>query len=656
VRPGEEISQTEMPEFDKNAALRRILDGTAAETGGQFFDALVSNLASVFDIDFAWVTEYIPAEKKLRALAFFQDGDVVHDFEYALSGTPCEPVIQGARLVHHPRDVQSCYPQDEDLRKLGMESYLGIPLMEDDGTILGHMAIMDREPMPKNEQGLGILQIFSTRATVELRRMQADKVIEEQEKEQKRLRRELKAALETLSESENRYRDLFEQAPIAYVHEDLESRFIRANKTALRILGLPAEKAVGFMGRSLAPDTDEARKRVVDALGTINRGEDALGKVLELSRYDNGEPVWIRWWSSPDPSGSFTRTMFIDISDLVHTKQENIKLEAQNTYLKEEIDQSAFGDIVGTSQPLARVLEEVAQVAPTEASVLILGETGTGKELIARAVFKNSSRADKPFIKVNCGALPDSLIESELYGHEKGSFTGATARRDGRFKLADGGTIFLDEIGDLPLQLQVKLLRVLQEGEFEPIGSATTHKVDVRVITATHHDLFQAVQDGEFREDLYYRLAVFPIELPPLRDRASDIPDLVQCFTRRLSKRLGRSVQNPSESDIQRLLAYGWPGNIRELQNIIERAIITSTNGQLNLVRAFPETGTNATVATDKIRTITEMEQLERANLKLALEQTNWCVSGEQGAARLLGMNPSTLNSRLKALNIKRPG
>ncbi|MDX1439466.1 MAG: PAS domain S-box protein, partial [Rubricoccaceae bacterium] len=304
-----------MPEFDENTALRHILDGTAAETGGRFFDALVSNLASVFGIDYAWVTEYLPAEKKLRALAFFQDGDVIHDFEYSLAGTPCEPVIQGAEMVHHPTGVQSNYPGDGDLRQLGMESYLGIPLMDDDGGILGHMAIMDRKPMPRNAQGLDILKLFSTRATAELRRMQADKLIEEQEREQKRLRLELRQALETLSESESRYRDLFDQAPIAYVHEDLESRFIRANKTALRILGIPEEKAVGFLGRSLAPKSPEAQERVEDALGTINRGETALGKVLELRRYDDGESVWIRWWSSPDPSGTFTRTMFIDISD-----------------------------------------------------------------------------------------------------------------------------------------------------------------------------------------------------------------------------------------------------------------------------------------------------------------------------------------------------
>ncbi len=644
-----------MPEFDQNSALRYILNGTAAETGNLFFDALVTNMASAFDIDFAWVTEYLPERERLRTLAFFRDGELIHDFEYALSGTPCEPVIQGARLIHHPTEVQRSYPLDEDLRELGMESYLGIPLMDIDGCILGHMAIMDRQPMPEDAQGLDVLRIFSARATAELRRLRADKVIKAQEREQQRLSRELQEALEVLSESESRYRDLFEEAPIAYVNEGLDSRFIRANKTALRILGIPPDKAVGFLGRSLAPDSSDAQLRVDEALGTISSGDDASGVVLELRRYDTGEPIWIRWWSKPDPGGGFTRTMFIDITELVLMEREKDSLKAQNTYLKEELDNNAFGDVVGKSVALLRILEEVQQVAPTDASVLILGETGTGKEVFARAVHGSSARADKPLIKVNCGALPESLIESELFGHMKGAFTGATAKREGRFKLADGGTIFLDEIGDLPLQLQVKLLRVLQEGEFEPLGSATTHKVDVRVIAATNRDLFQAVQDGEFREDLYYRLAVFPIELPPLRDRAEDIPELVRFFSDQFAQRIGRSVQPPSADELERLLGYNWPGNIRELQNVVERAIITATDGRLNLHRAFPDTAGTTSDAAESVKTVTELEQLERNNLLLALEKTGWRISGENGAASLLGMNPSTLNSRLKALDIRRP-
>jgi len=536
-----------------------------------------------------------------------------------------------------------------------MESYLGIPLMNTDGTILGHMAIMDRAPMPEEAKGLEVLRIFSSRATVELQRLRAEKIIREQEQEQARLRCELQDALETLTDSESRYRDLFDEAPIAYVNEGLDSRFIRANKTALQILGIPPEKAAGFMGRSLAPTTSDAQERVDSALGSINSGSDASGVILELRRYDNGDPVWIRWWSKPDPGGDFTRTMFIDITDVVLMEREKNALQAQNVYLKEEIDKANFGEIIGKSRAINQALESVRQVAATDASVLILGETGTGKEVFARAVYKGSPRADKPLIKVNCGALPESLIESELFGHERGAFTGATAKSDGRFKLADGGTIFLDEIGDLPLPLQVKLLRVLQEGEFEPLGSAKTHKVDVRVIAATNRDLYQAVQDGEFREDLYYRLAVFPIELPPLRERLDDIPKLVHVFAEQFTQRLGRSFRLPSEMELEDLLAYDWPGNIRELQNVIERAIITSRDGRLDLSFSLPQTANRSITNADRVRTVSELEQLERANLQLALEQTGWRISGDGSASKLLGINPSTLNSRLKALKIKRP-
>lgn len=644
-----------MPTFDENTALRHILSGTAAETGGRFFEVLVTNLASVFGVDFAWVTEYIPETERLRALSFIQDGKLVSNFDYPLSGTPCEPVVRGACLVHHPSGVQGFYPNDEDLQTLGMESYLGIPLLATSGQPLGHLAIMDRRPMPKKAEGIEVLRIFAMRASAELQRLSELSIIHEQEQEQERLSRELQAALKKLSDSESRYRDLFEEAPIAYVNEGLDSRFIDANKTAMSILGIPPEKAVGFLGRSLAPETSEAQERVETALGSINRGIDVHGVVLELKRYDSGEPVWLQWWSTPDRSGEFTRTMFIDITDVVLMAKEKDALKAQNEYLNEEINNTGSSDIVARSHVMRQVLVDVKQVAATDATVLMLGETGTGKEVFARAVQQGSLRADKPLIKVNCGALPESLIESELFGHEKGAFTGATAKRDGRFKLADGGTIFLDEIGDLPLQLQVKLLRVLQEGEFEPLGSAKTHKVDVRIIAATNRDLYQAVQDGEFREDLYYRLAIFPIELPALRDRLDDIPELVQVFSNHFAQRMGRNIEPPSESELQQLFTYGWPGNIRELHNVVERAIITSTDGRLNLRRALPETAGSTISTSEQVRTVAEFEQLERANVLLALEKTGGRIAGAEGAAQLLGMNPSTLNSRLKALEIKRP-
>jgi transcriptional regulator with GAF, ATPase, and Fis domain len=274
-----------------------------------------------------------------------------------------------------------------------------------------------------------------------------------------------------------------------------------------------------------------------------------------------------------------------------------------------------------------------------------------------------SDRADKALVVVNCAAIPAALIESEFFGHEKGAFTGATQRREGRFALADGGTIFLDEVGELPLDLQAKLLRVLQEGEFEPVGSSKTRKVDVRVVAATNRDLGQAVRDGKFREDLYYRLNVFPITVPPLRERGEDIALLASAFVKRFAERMGRAIAPLSPEDIRRLRGYSWPGNVRELQNVIERAVITARDDRLDLGRALPETTASAVLEApappdetgSRIRTVREMEALEQQNILRALEVAGWRVAGEKGAARLLGMNASTLASRMKALGIKRP-
>jgi transcriptional regulator with GAF, ATPase, and Fis domain len=337
-------------------------------------------------------------------------------------------------------------------------------------------------------------------------------------------------------------------------------------------------------------------------------------------------------------------------------------LTVEAEYLREEIKElQNFDEIVGQSEPLLRLLHDVREVAQTDATVLILGETGTGKELVARAIHLASRRRDKPLVKVNCAAIPAALIESEFFGHEQGAFTGATKKRDGRFTLAHGGTIFLDEVGELPIDLQVKLLRVLQEGEFEPVGSSQTRKVDVRVLAATNRDLKQTVGEGKFREDLYYRLNVFPIEMPPLRERGDDISLLASAFANKFAQRMGRSIEPLSEDCVRRLKAYSWPGNVRELQNVIERGVITSRDGRLNLDRALPETGKmTATEAVSpeetakKVRTAKELAELERSNLVAAMEATGWRVAGDGGAAQLLGMKPTTLSSRMKALGIER--
>jgi len=331
------------------------------------------------------------------------------------------------------------------------------------------------------------------------------------------------------------------------------------------------------------------------------------------------------------------------INDLVH------QLEAEKIYLQEEVKSSfGFEDIIGKSNEIKYILHQVKQIAPTTTPVLVLGETGTGKELIARAIHENSDRRERSLVKVDCSALSATLIESELFGHEKGAFTSANKQQIGRFEFADGSTIFLDEIGDLPLELQPKLLRVLQDGEFERLGNPKSVKVDVRLIAATNRDLEKEVQDDNFRKDLYYRLNVFPLTLPPLRERVDDIPLLVNGLTKKISKKLRKKFKTISSKTIKNLENYSWPGNIRELENLIERAVITSQepNLKINLPKHSPvENGKNKTLDT-----------IDREYMKDILEKCNWKIKGANGAAEILGLKPSTLRDRMKKLDIKRPG
>ena len=345
-----------------------------------------------------------------------------------------------------------------------------------------------------------------------------------------------------------------------------------------------------------------------------------------------------------------------------HLEAENkIKLLSDEAkYLREEIQElNNFGEIIGDSEPLKRVFDDINQVSKTDSTVLILGNTGTGKELVARAIHSTSKRNEKPLIKMNCSAIPPNLIESEIFGHEKGAFTGATSKREGRFKLADKGTIFLDEVGELPLELQTKLLRVLQEGEFEPVGSSETIKVDVRVIAATNVNLHKATEQGTFRTDLYYRLNVFPITVPPLRERGEDIIKLAEVFSKKVSERIGVSIEPLSDEQKMSLLNHDWPGNVRELQNVIELAVITSNNGILNLERALPDTiskkvDSKTQNSEQTLQTIEELQEMERENIIRALTKTNWRIYGEKGAAKLLGTPPTTLSSKMKSLGIKK--
>jgi formate hydrogenlyase transcriptional activator len=324
-------------------------------------------------------------------------------------------------------------------------------------------------------------------------------------------------------------------------------------------------------------------------------------------------------------------------------------LGEEKPYVDEEpTDAPLFEGIVGRSSALQRVLRQVEVVAPTDSGVLIQGETGTGKELVAQAIHNRSARRDRPFIKVNCAAIPSGLLESELFGHEKGAFTGAIMRKPGRFELADKGTLFLDEVGDIPLDLQAKLLRVLQEHEFERLGSTRTQQVDVRVIAATHRDLKKMVEEGTFRSDLYYRLHVFPLTVPPLRDRREDIPLIVRHFVDKYAKRLNRQVDTIPARTMEAVVSYPWPGNVRELQNFVERAVILSPGTSLRAPLEELRQESTQTAQTN----LSTLEEMEREHVLRALRESNWVTGGPKGAAVRLGMKRTTLAYRIRKLGI----
>jgi len=584
-------------------ALAAIVEGTALVTGQEFFRSLAQNLAKGVGTRYAFVAEFA-GHTRVRTLAFWFRDQIIDNTEWDLAGTPCEEVVRG-NLCHHPMGVKDKFRDDKSLMEWGIESYLGVPLRDASGETLGYLAVFDEQPMPAEPRKLFTMRIFAARAAAELERMRYEK---------------------RLHASEERYRDLFEEAPIGYVQEDLESRFITANRRAIQILGLKPEEAAGTVGMSLVADTPENKRHVREVFRSIGQGTEAGCAVIELRRKDDGRPIWVQWHSRPEPSGQYTRTLIVDITDRVLMEQERTRFEQQNLYLQEEIKSvHNFEEIIGQSPALTAVLHNVRRVAATESTVLIAGETGTGKELIARAIHSNSRRKDKPLIKVNCATLPAGLVESELFGHEKGAFTGATARRLGRFELANGGTIFLDEIGELPADSQVKLLRVLQESEFDRVGGSAPIRVDVRVLAATNRDLVKAVRDKAFREDLYYRLSVFPLQLPPLRDRKDDIPPLALFLVNKFALRIGKRIDGIDKDTMRRLVAYAWPGNVRELENVIERAVILASGQKLEIgedvlsVKVEPPAG-HGQAAT--------LEAMEKEHILTVLRQTGWVVGG----------------------------
>ncbi|PSJ46532.1 hydrogenase [Zobellella endophytica] len=507
------------PAFDQRL-LDTLVRALASSSGQPFFEQLVRQLALVLGVKGAWVTEWLPARRRLRALAFWFDDHYIEDYEYDIGGTPCEPVINRCELTLVPERVIELYPQDPDLPALGAVSYLAQPLVDAGGVVLGHLAVLDDKPLTASPGVLSVFRLFTARAGAELARLWRDQALAERE-------------------------------------------------TRLRVL------------------------------------------------------------------------------------------TAEAAQLREDIRQlQGEAEILGESPPMRRMREELGRVAALDTTVLITGETGTGKELVASALHRQSGRAAMPFVRVNCAAIAPGLQESEFFGHEKGAFTGALQRREGRFKQADGGTLFLDEVGEMPPDLQAKLLRVLQEGEFERVGGGRTEKVDVRLLAATHRDLAAMVAAGTFRQDLWYRLNVFPLRVPPLRERGDDILLLARALLARFARRHGLPLPELNEQDERRLRGYPWPGNVRELENVLERALIISPDGRrLALDRALPEMAPAPLPmgpGEPAILTAAELAALEKANLERALVHCHGKIAGADGAAALLGLHPNTLSSRLKSLGIKR--
>ncbi len=500
---------------DPDATLRSIMEGTAGASGEHFFRSLVQYLAVSLNVKSSFVAEFNPERTQVHTLAVWVDGEHVPNFYFGIEGTPCKHVLSGA-IQHFSDDVQQLFPTNDHLRALDARSYLAIPLMDEAGVVVGHLAVIDDKPLAADERELSIFHIFAARATAELIRRQAVRQLDDSRLREQRLRVERQRM----------------EAEVAYLREELRTR-------------------------------------------------------------------------------------------------------------------SDFSEIVGESDGIWKVLRSIDMVAPTDSTVLILGETGTGKELVARAIHTNSKRSNGPFVRVNCAALPESLLESELFGHEHGAFTGATQKRTGRFELADNGTIFLDEIGEMPLPAQSRLLRVLQEHELERVGSSQTIRVDTRVLAATNRNLLEMVDQGMFREDLYYRLNVFPIQVPALRERKEDIPTLVRFFIKKLAERLGRLIENVPTSVISALLEYNWPGNVRELENVVERAMILSTGDTLQL-----PSGVIPVRRQKKNSTLRSLAEVETEHIQAVLDHTNGVIAGPQGAAMILDMNPNTLRSRMEKLGI----
>ena len=497
---------------------------------------------------------------------------------------------------------------------------------------------------PLHDEAGRIVRWYGTSTDIDDRKQVEDRLLQENIA--------LKRAEEKIREQETEWRQMLEFTPQLVRVFGPDHERIYANRIGLDYLGVSLEewRQVRDMCRFVHPDDGDRMRAFFDRARSIGAARE-----LEVRlRKADGSYRWflVRYNPVCDNKGQVLR-WYVAGTDIEDRKQAEERLQRENVALREEIDKtSMFEEIVGTSPALKTVLSHISKVAPSNSTVLISGETGTGKELVARAIHRRSARALRPFVSVNCAAIPRDLVASELFGHEKGAFTGATRQRLGRFELANGGTIFLDEVGELPAETQVALLRVLQEHEFERVGGIRRIRADVRVIAATNRDLQAAIRSGSFRSDLFYRLHVFPIHMPPLRERADDIPLLVQYFIDRYTRKAGKTIKGVNKKTLELLQSYLWPGNIRELQNVIERSVILCETEIFFIHEAWLPMEQKSSEPKNHIELSRRISAQEKSMIEAALKESRGRVFGPKGAAGKLGIPRSTLESKIKSLKI----
>ena len=639
-----------------------IAEGVSGQTGEAFFRSLARHLAAALHADFVLVGALQPGGTRIATLAAYGEGKNLPPFEYDLDGTPCANVIE-KQLCSYSSGVQGMFPKDLMLVQLGAEGYVGSPMIDSSGRCLGLVCALTRQPLQHAKLAETILQIFAVRASSELERKNYE---------------------EELARSEQHYRALVSHGNEAVMRVELDQPIALdlPEQEQLEMIYRHAyvadcnEQAAKIFGKETASDLIGARMDVISSRDDAGQVERTLAGIRSRWQFSQVERtlqgrvlLMTRQGIIEDNQYTGAWVTARDITELKQAEAEVLRLNAElkqrvaeltelkgrleqdNAYLLEEIQaEHNHHEMVGTSPRFRELLDRIRLVAGTSATVLITGETGTGKELVARAIHNLSPRKSRPLVKVNCAAISAGLVESELFGHVKGAFTGATERRVGRFEHADGGTLFLDEISELPLESQSKILRVLQEHEFEPVGSNRTVKVDVRILAASNRNLAEAVREGRFRMDLYYRLLVIPVEVPPLRERREDIPALANHFVKVLARQFGRRVHRISDATMRQLMDYDWPGNVRELENFLARAVVLSRGEVLDAPLELGATP-NATAAPLP----QSLEDAERRHVEGVLASTRWVVEGPKGAATILEMNPSTLRSLMKRLGIRRP-